>query len=266
MSSALDVLIPPLRFSVIAATGPSQFHDGTTIKKQGEDGDGAAAGRHADLSKAERRRKAQLSETIYRGTYPKPRNTPFLSRLYLRTILSLTPKPPADIGFGPPSKKDTHRPPSDHNNNALKAWADAQGIRLVHIQVPSIKDRSPTALPAEDAHRMLSIITDRANLPLYMHCLDGVEITALCTALFRKTQRWHPRPILEEYCRHLRDPTPTAPSDIAQYIDRFEVGPIAQASDEEDDDEEEDEDDEEEEEEDDEEEDDALEALDLEGY
>ncbi|KAE8239573.1 hypothetical protein A4X06_0g8193 [Tilletia controversa] len=200
MSSALGVLIPPLRFSVIAAIGPSQFQDGVVSaeeqrqqrqrqqdgqgevtgasesKRERESGQQTVAGRHPKLSsKAERRLRAQLSETIYRGTYPKPRNLPFLSRLYLRAILSLTPKPPAEIGFGPSTNKDKDSRrggasgSSGGSGNAFKAWADAHGIRLLHIEVPSIKDRSPAALPAEDVQRVLSILTDRANLPSRYH-------------------------------------------------------------------------------------------------
>ncbi|KAL9939404.1 hypothetical protein V8E36_001221 [Tilletia maclaganii] len=270
---SLGVLIPPLRFSVVAAVGPSQLMR-VASKEDDEREDDAAddpsSPYYCTLSKSERCRQAQLSETIYRGTYPKPRNLPFLSRLSLRTVLSLTPKPPAELGSAGSSatsgKEGQGAAAALASATALKAWADAQGIRLLHVHVPSIKDRSLPALPVDDAHRILNIITDRANLPLYIHCLDGVEVTALATALFRKSQHWHPDAIAEEFLRHMRDPATKMPQDIVAYISRFEVGPSMQTSDDKNEDEEEEDEEEEEEEEEDDEDDDALEALDLEGY
>jgi len=50
---------------------------------------------------------------LYRGSYPRPLNFPFLEDLKLKTILSLTPEPLV---------QDTAQ------------WAESHNIRLVHIK------------------------------------------------------------------------------------------------------------------------------------
>lgn len=60
-------LVPPLRFSVAAAANP-----------QAEEASSSSS---------------SSSTTLYRGAYPRKRHLPFLSKLKLVTILSLTPKP-----------------------------------------------------------------------------------------------------------------------------------------------------------------------------
>ncbi|PWN52841.1 hypothetical protein IE53DRAFT_304829, partial [Violaceomyces palustris] len=108
----------------------------------------------------------------YRGAYPKARNLAFLSRLRLKTILSLIPKPL-------------------DNDPSIKQWASSQHppVSLIHVRCEKPKDESG-GLTRESAARAIGVLLDSRNYPIYLHCLDGVEVTSTLVACARKVQAW----------------------------------------------------------------------------
>ena len=50
---------------------------------------------------------------LYRGSYPLPKNLPFLERLHLKTIVSITPEP---LGEN------------------VATWCSAQGVTMIHLK------------------------------------------------------------------------------------------------------------------------------------
>ena len=121
----------------------------------------------------------ELAETdLHRGGYPTLRNFPFLARLHLRTLVSLTPEPPtAD----------------------LTLFCSHYGVVLHHTAVPYPADSLSTA-PATVASA-LSIVLSRSALPAYVHCLDGRSVTSGVVAVLRRLQHWRLDSCVNEYER-----------------------------------------------------------------
>lgn len=130
-------------------------------------------------------RITSFSECVYRGAYPKHRNLRFLETLHLRTIVSLTPKPITD-------------------DPVLAEWARAQnggaGIQVLHVRTEKPKEDTG-GLTREGAARALMEVLNSENLPLYIHCLDGVDVTSTLVACLRKIQGWSEAVILAELTR-----------------------------------------------------------------
>ena len=128
-------------------------------------------------------RLGHVNAGLLRGAYPTLRNFRALSRMQLRTIVSLTPEPPtAD----------------------LRAFAEVAGITCVHIPV----QRTTAVGPALQASLVaaINVCIDADNLPVYVHCLDGRRITGLVVLLLRRLQGWLPLAALAEYWRYQASP------------------------------------------------------------
>ena len=121
----------------------------------------------------------ELVETdLHRGGYPTLRTFPFLVRLHLRTLVSLTPEPPtAD----------------------LVLLCSHYDIALHHHAVPYPGDSLSTS-PATVA-TVLSILLSRTALPAYVHCLDGRSVTSGLVAVLRRLQYWRLESCVAEYER-----------------------------------------------------------------
>ncbi|WFD35863.1 hypothetical protein MCUN1_002731 [Malassezia cuniculi] len=186
-------LTPPIRFGTVAFPVPGADLDW-------------------DSESDEERHVAAFTECLYRGAYPKQRNLRFLQTLHLRTIVSLTPKP---IDSDP----------------VFAQWAREQnggaGIRLVHIRTEKPKEDSG-GLSREGAARAIAVTLDRENLPLYIHCLDGIEATSTFVACLRRLQGWSDVGVREEFARGLYVATTRiggapfdVPKHLAQFVERF---------------------------------------------
>lgn len=187
-------LSPPMRFGVVAF--PQRMPD----MSDAESSAGAAS------------RITSFSECLYRGAYPKHRNLPFLETLHLRTIVSLTPKP---IDSDPD----------------IASWARMQnggaGVHIIHIRTEKPKEETG-GLTHEGAARALMEVLNRENLPLYVHCLDGVEVTSTLVACLRKVQGWHSAALCEELTRGVNvaagrysGTIEAAPKHLVQFVERF---------------------------------------------
>jgi len=123
-------------------------------------------------------RLAYVAPGVLRGAYPTLRNFRALSRLRLRTIVSLTPETPT----------------SD-----LKSFALVAGVDVVHIAVqrnmPIGNSLQALLLTA------VNVCIDLNNHPVYVHCLDGRRITGLFVILLRRLQGWLPLSAISEYWR-----------------------------------------------------------------
>ena len=131
-------------------------------------------------------RYALVEAHVHRGAYPKPRNIPFLQSLHLKTLLSLTPEP------------------LDPN----RLWTNTNDSRptLLHLRTEKPKESIPLSFPR--VLQVLQILTEPANHPLYIHCLDGASVTGMVIMALRKLQAWSPLCYTSEACRFLRDGTP----------------------------------------------------------
>ncbi|KAJ1719481.1 protein-tyrosine-phosphatase [Coemansia erecta] len=120
----------------------------------------------------------RVQDRLYRGGYPKPRNFRFLKRQRLKTILSLIPQ-----------SQDPH----------LTSFCLANNITLLTIKVDSPNEN--VTVTDKIASQCLELLTDPAHAPLYLHCLDGSNVTGLIIMCLRKLQLWRVASYQNEYLR-----------------------------------------------------------------
>jgi tyrosine-protein phosphatase OCA6 len=121
---------------------------------------------------------------VHRGAYPKPRNTPFLQSLNLKTLVSLTPEP-----LEPQLLSQLTQ-----NNPTLQP---------IHLRTDKPKESIPLSFPK--VLQILQILSEPANHPIYLHCLDGATVTCIVVMALRKLQAWSQVCYTTEACRFLRD-------------------------------------------------------------
>ncbi|KIS70277.1 uncharacterized protein UMAG_11656 [Mycosarcoma maydis] len=202
---SLKPLTPPLRFSTVAFACTDQPQPPWQASAAVDDTDPRSHPHHR--------------ESVYRGAYPKARNLSFLSRLHLRTVLSLTPRPlDNDVAILEWASSTDSLPSSSLTTVAGKA--SKLGIQLFHVRCEKPKEESG-GLTREGAARALSILLDRRNHPIYIHCLDGVEVTSTLVACLRKVQAWSNPAILAELGRALRDSNSSEWTEVPSHLSAF---------------------------------------------
>ncbi|KAJ1825921.1 protein-tyrosine-phosphatase, partial [Coemansia sp. RSA 2703] len=120
----------------------------------------------------------RVQDGLYRGGYPKPRNFRFLKRQRLKTILSLIPQ-----------TQDPH----------LTSFCHANNITLLTIKVESPNEN--VTVTNKIASQCLALLTNPTHAPLYLHCLDGSNVTGLIVMCLRKLQLWRVASYQNEYLR-----------------------------------------------------------------
>mmetsp|Transcript_14280 Transcript_14280/g.37050 ORF Transcript_14280/g.37050 Transcript_14280/m.37050 type:complete len:276 (+) Transcript_14280:97-924(+) len=142
-------------------------------------------------------RYCHVEDGVYRGAYPSLINLRFLSRLGLRSMVSLLPEPPAPH---------------------LLAWCEENGVRN-HYECVKPFGKDEVTLTQERVASLLQLLVLPERHPVYVHCLDGSGVTGLLIMCLRKLLHWAPPPILAEYSRFSRDgqdvPLPPPPHVIA---------------------------------------------------
>lgn len=126
-----------------------------------------------------------VEDKLYRGGYPTLRNFRFLRRLELKTICSIIPEAPTCD---------------------LADFAETENINLIWYPASKFTSDSVTVDPAKLAE-ILNKMIDPTQLPLYIHCLDGSNVTGISVMMLRKLQLWETQKLTFEYCRFTRDQT-----------------------------------------------------------
>mmetsp|Transcript_18675 Transcript_18675/g.25986 ORF Transcript_18675/g.25986 Transcript_18675/m.25986 type:complete len:518 (+) Transcript_18675:248-1801(+) len=140
-----------------------------------------------------------IEEGVYRGAYPTMRNFTFLSSLGLRTIISLIPEEPS---------------------TDLATFANLVGARTVWIKTPKYKEN--VNMDKDTVRSVLEEMICPENLPLYVHCIDGLHVTGLIVMCLRKLEYWSLPSIYEEFSRFV--PENTVPMDESKFLEAFDGG------------------------------------------
>ncbi|TYZ62288.1 hypothetical protein PybrP1_006969 [[Pythium] brassicae (nom. inval.)] len=128
-------------------------------------------------------RFSSVQQGLFRGAYPTLKNFRFLQRLRLRSIVSVTPEPPtAD----------------------LAAFCAAENVALHHFYAEKFTSDNVTVSPAT-VSQILQLLVKQEHLPLYLHCLDGANVTGIIIMVLRKLQNWTKVATVSEFCRFTRD-------------------------------------------------------------
>ncbi|RPB05081.1 protein-tyrosine phosphatase [Choiromyces venosus 120613-1] len=118
---------------------------------------------------------------VYRSSFPKPENFPYLQKLKLKTIITLV--------------SDTH--PAENNE-----FMRQNGIKHYQIAMPGKKVPFVNSeFPDEKILTALRIILDRRNHPILIHCNKGKHRTGCVVGCLRKVQAWSLTLIFDEYRR-----------------------------------------------------------------
>lgn len=125
-----------------------------------------------------------VQEDFYRGAYPREVNYPFLESLELKTIVSLTPQPVT--------------PETDEK---LYTFAMKNNIRLVHLECEKLGKGKKRGVPLgyTTVLEALDLIIHQQHSPIYIHCLNGGQVTSLIVACLRKLQFWTSLTIFNEF-------------------------------------------------------------------
>lgn len=127
-----------------------------------------------------------VQPNLYRGSYPHQQNVRFLERLQLKTIISLTPQP-------------LEQP-------ELLEYARRNNVQLIHIECASSKSASKkkrgVPLGYEIVQRVVEYMINADYAPMYVHCLNGSQVTGLAVACLRKLSFWSLASIEDEFLRY----------------------------------------------------------------
>jgi tyrosine-protein phosphatase SIW14 len=102
----------------------------------------------------------QVSDSYYRGAQPKGDDFRALAALGIKTIIDL----------------------AREGDSAEASRAKAAGMQFVRIPMTTHQAPSPQVIA-----QFLSLVTNPANQPVYVHCMGGRHRTGVMTAIYRMT-------------------------------------------------------------------------------
>lgn len=114
----------------------------------------------------------KVTDFYYRGAQPRDGEYKQLANIGIKTIVDL--------------RNDA--------KDESKTLAESAGLRYINLPM------SDKAYPAADAaEKFLSIVSDKENWPVYVHCAGGRHRTGAMTAIFRmNTEGWDANRAYEE--------------------------------------------------------------------
>ena len=125
----------------------------------------AFAERSAALSRISIDNFGQVSDVYYRGAQPKGHDYKDLADLGVKTVIDLS------------------------NDQATEA-ASVQAAGMKFVRIPLTTSAAPEAVSVA---KFLSLVSDPANQPVYVHCQGGRHRTGVMTAAYRMTHdHWTP--------------------------------------------------------------------------
>ncbi|KAJ4186245.1 Hypothetical protein NCS54_00020200 [Fusarium falciforme] len=113
---------------------------------------------------------------VYRSSFPKSHDFEYIKGLKLKTIVSLV-------------KKEEF----DHD---LEMFVAQEGIRQV---VFNMKGTKKEAIPLKTMKSILSIVLNKENYPLLIHCNHGKHRTGCVVGVVRKVAGWDVESVVAEY-------------------------------------------------------------------
>ncbi|KAF3936665.1 hypothetical protein ABW19_dt0209318 [Dactylella cylindrospora] len=116
---------------------------------------------------------------VYRSSFPAEANFSYLKMLKLKTILTLIPEkyPQSNVEF-----------------------MQSNGIQ--HIQIGIAANKEPFVdVPLDKITRAVSVILDKRNHPILIHCNKGKHRTGCIVGCLRKMQKWALANVFDEYRR-----------------------------------------------------------------
>ncbi|CAJ0552706.1 Ff.00g007840.m01.CDS01 [Fusarium sp. VM40] len=137
---------------------------------------------------------------VYRSSFPRSHDFEYIKGLGLKTIVTLV------------KKEDL-----DHD---LETFVSREGIRQV---VFNMKGTKKEAIPLSTMKAILSIVLDKSNYPLLIHCNHGKHRTGCVVGIVRKVAGWDAESVVAEYKSYAE---PKAREVDVTYLDDFQVSSL----------------------------------------
>ncbi|RKP00882.1 hypothetical protein CXG81DRAFT_2796, partial [Caulochytrium protostelioides] len=144
---------------------------------------------------------SMVAPGVYRSAFPKKKNFPFLQRLGLRSVLTVILE--------------------EYPEQNARFLAE-NSLRFFQFGVPGNKEPF-VDIPEPTIAAALTVILDRRNHPLLIHCNKGKHRTGCLVGCLRKLQRWSFTAIFDEYRRFSR---PKSRMMDQQFIELFDVARV----------------------------------------
>jgi hypothetical protein len=98
----------------------------------------------------------------------------------------------------------------------LQEYCAVKNILLIHHKAS--KFSSFITVNNDTVCDILSVLANSMNHPVYVHCLDGANITSAVIASLRILQMWTPAAAIVEYCRFMRDPMESIDTEEVNFV------------------------------------------------
>ena len=110
----------------------------------------------------------KLNKLVYKGSVPRNEEDILsLKKLGVKTVINL-------------------RWGNIQKNRNEKKWCEKSGIKYIHV--PMLPGKIPSK---KDINKILAILGNINNGPIYIHCKQGVDRTGLVTAIYRvRHDKW----------------------------------------------------------------------------
>ncbi|KAG9288292.1 hypothetical protein G9A89_021323 [Geosiphon pyriformis] len=142
-----------------------------------------------------------VSTWVYRSSFPKKKNFPFLKKLGLKSILTLILE--------------------EYPDQNMK-FLEANRIKLFQFGIAGNKEPF-VHIPEDKICAALAVILDKRNHPILIHCNKGKHRTGCLVGCLRKLQRWSHTSIFDEYRRFSH---PKSRSMDQQFIELFDASQV----------------------------------------
>jgi tyrosine-protein phosphatase SIW14 len=140
---------------------------------------------------------SMVCKGVYRGAFPKKKNFPFLKKLGLKSILTLILE--------------------EYSEQNMK-FLNENNIKLFQFGVAGNKEPF-VDIPEDTIRAALSVLLDKRNHPIFVHCNKGKHRTGCLIGCLRKVQYWSHTSIFDEYRRFSH---PKSRSMDQQFIELFD--------------------------------------------
>ncbi|EQL32172.1 hypothetical protein BDFG_05551 [Blastomyces dermatitidis ATCC 26199] len=145
---------------------------------------------------------AEVVKGVYRSSFPLPVHLDSISRLNLKTIITLV------------DEEWSHDYGEFIQENGIKSYV-----------IPILANKNPLVFtPYETVIEVLMLILNPMNHPVLIHCNKGKHRTGCVIACFRRVQGWSLMAALQEYQKHS---TPKSRVLDRNYIEGFDQNSLS---------------------------------------
>lgn len=118
---------------------------------------------------------AIVSEGLYRSGYPQAQDYPFMQSLKLKTIVTLVRKELPD------------------------GYQEFMQVNRITHKIFDMAGTKKEDIPVEMMRAIHAVVSEPENYPLLIHCNHGKHRTGCVVGVFRKSNQWDLKRIIDEY-------------------------------------------------------------------